>query len=75
MPSGKFFMKPGEYRGTRYGLEARELATGQVVLEAVIVGHRNIVALEEFSGLRFSDVEEAFSHGTLLAQRAIERKG
>ncbi|WP_312327952.1 hypothetical protein [Stenotrophomonas sp.] len=72
MPSGKFFMRPGDYMGTKYGLEARQLDTGEIVLEAVIVGHRNAIALEENSSLSFSDIEEAFAHGSLLARRLIE---
>lgn len=38
------------------------LDTSHIVLEAVIVGNRNVIALDECNGLSLSDIEDAFSH-------------
>ena len=72
MASGKFFMRPGDYMGIRYGLEARQLDTGEIILEAVIFGHRNAISQGHNGDLSFNDIEEAFSYGSLLARRMVE---
>lgn len=72
MPSGKFFMRPGEYRGVKYGLEARQLESGEVALEAVFVGSRNALKFEEASQPWFADVEEAFRRGAEIAHQLID---
>lgn len=74
MGSVKQYMRPGEHRGTRYGIEIFETGPGRAIVNAIHLHWHAPRILEGAQRREFDGVEDAFRHGAEIARLLIDER-
>jgi hypothetical protein len=72
MGSVKRYMRPGQHKGTTYGIEVWQLETGAMVVDSIYLGSLSGRKLVDDQRREFGCVEDAFLYGAEFARKLLE---